>query len=156
MTVAFKINTPKVVHEIIDGEVVVINLDTGLYYSLTKVGADIWSQIDAGQSQPAICATMVDQYEGPQETISLALDSFIQDLQREELIVLQSAEVPQSSPGFSDLKSDLKTVQNGGSPGEKLPFEAPKVERYTDMQDLLLLDPIHEVDETGWPSIKAG
>ena len=24
-------------------------------------------------------------------------------------------------------------------------------ERFTDMQDLLLLDPIHDVDETGWP-----
>jgi hypothetical protein len=26
--------------------------------------------------------------------------------------------------------------------------------KYTDMQDLLLLDPIHEVDAAGWPSTK--
>jgi hypothetical protein len=25
---------------------------------------------------------------------------------------------------------------------------------YEDMQDLLLLDPIHDVDETGWPARK--
>ena len=26
--------------------------------------------------------------------------------------------------------------------------------RYTDMSDLLLLDPIHEVDEQGWPALR--
>jgi hypothetical protein len=25
------------------------------------------------------------------------------------------------------------------------------LQKYTDMADLLLLDPIHEVDEQGWP-----
>jgi hypothetical protein len=24
--------------------------------------------------------------------------------------------------------------------------------KYTDMEELLLLDPIHDVDETGWPN----
>jgi hypothetical protein len=28
------------------------------------------------------------------------------------------------------------------------------LERYTDMQELLLLDPIHDVDESGWPHRK--
>ena len=37
---------------------------------------------------------------------------------------------------------------------ERLSFEAPILHKYTDMQDLLLLDPIHEVDEAGWPSVK--
>jgi hypothetical protein len=27
----------------------------------------------------------------------------------------------------------------------------PKLEKYTDMEDLLLLDPIHDVQEVGWP-----
>ena len=30
-------------------------------------------------------------------------------------------------------------------------YEPPVIECYPDMQELLLLDPIHEVDETGWP-----
>ena len=30
-------------------------------------------------------------------------------------------------------------------------FTPSKLNRYADMQDLLLLDPIHEVDEEGWP-----
>ena len=33
-------------------------------------------------------------------------------------------------------------------------FDAPRLERYTDMQDLVLLDPVHQVDDTGWPRTK--
>ena len=28
----------------------------------------------------------------------------------------------------------------------------PRLRKYTDMQDLLLLDPIHEIDQSGWPN----
>jgi hypothetical protein len=34
---------------------------------------------------------------------------------------------------------------------EKTPFEPPRLERYNDMNDYFLLDPIHEVDTAGWP-----
>ncbi len=36
----------------------------------------------------------------------------------------------------------------------KTPFQIPVLDVYSDMQDLLLLDPIHDVDETGWPTPK--
>ena len=31
-------------------------------------------------------------------------------------------------------------------------FVAPQLHKYTDMQELLLLDPIHDVDQEGWPA----
>ena len=38
------------------------------------------------------------------------------------------------------------------SPGsERLAFTPPKLERYTDMQEIILLDPVHKVDSQGWP-----
>ena len=33
-------------------------------------------------------------------------------------------------------------------------YAAPKLATYSDLQDLLLLDPIHDVDETGWPAAR--
>ena len=33
-------------------------------------------------------------------------------------------------------------------------FSTPHFDIHNDMQDLLMLDPIHEVDESGWPSLK--
>ena len=42
----------------------------------------------------------------------------------------------------------------GGPPASKPDFQEPALQKYTDMEDLLLLDPIHEVDDTGWPNPK--
>jgi len=35
-------------------------------------------------------------------------------------------------------------------------FAEPVLTRYEDIQELLLIDPIHEVDEDGWPQRPAG
>jgi len=40
------------------------------------------------------------------------------------------------------------------APASDGPFVAPVLERYEDMQDFLLVDPIHEVDDSGWPNKK--
>jgi hypothetical protein len=46
---------------------------------------------------------------------------------------------------------------NGDGPAPGSPAPGPGhvtlvLHRYTDMQDLIVLDPIHDVDETGWPN----
>ena len=38
---------------------------------------------------------------------------------------------------------------------ERAPFVTPRLERYTDMQDIILLDPVHKVDSQGWPHAAA-
>ena len=42
----FRVNTPTVTHETIDGEAVIINLDSGNYYSLVEVGSFIWGLVE--------------------------------------------------------------------------------------------------------------
>jgi phosphoribosylformylglycinamidine (FGAM) synthase PurS component len=34
-------------------------------------------------------------------------------------------------------------------------FKDPKIEKYVDMQEMLLADPVHDVSEAGWPKLKA-
>ena len=34
-------------------------------------------------------------------------------------------------------------------------YASPELQAYTDMKDLLLLDPVHEVDDAGWPEAKS-
>jgi hypothetical protein len=31
-------------------------------------------------------------------------------------------------------------------------YKPPAIERFDDLEELLVLDPIHEVDEAGWPA----
>ncbi|MBW4497057.1 MAG: PqqD family protein [Oscillatoria princeps RMCB-10] len=140
-----KINSPKVVHEIIDGEVVIVHLLKGHYYSLVKTGADIWSGIERGISRERILEEMVSRYDGDPADIEKAVNNMIEQLQEEELIaVAQTEESGTAAAGAIEAKANP----------EKLSFEPPKLDKYTDMEDLLLLDPIHEVDETGWPNVK--
>ena len=37
-------------------------------------------------------------------------------------------------------------------PLSPMAFEKPVIEKFSDMQEMLLLDPIHEVSEMGWPN----
>jgi hypothetical protein len=42
------------------------------------------------------------------------------------------------------------------STGQSRQFVPPVLERYDDMEDLLLLDPVHDVDAQGWPQPAPG
>lgn len=140
----FRINAPKVVHETIDGEVVIVHLEKGSYYSLIKEGADIWSQIISGFSRGEIQEYTIQRYDGDRENIEKGVNNFIAELQGEEVIILNETGEPENA-----------TVKNQPTETEKPIFQAPSLQKYTDMEELLALDPIHEVDEEiGWPNAK--
>ena len=75
------------------------------------------------------------------------VQQFVAELLRENLVVgeeAKGAESPWNQP--MPAQAGYQTQRPG--------FVPPSLHKYVDMQELLLLDPIHEVDETGWPSIK--
>ncbi len=138
----FRVNSPQVVCEMIDGEVVIVHLEKGYYYSLLKTGADVWSRIERRIDSHSLIKEMTQAYDGSAEEIATAIDEFLENLQHEELIITDST--------MESVNTDNNTeITNKGR------FEKPMLEKFTDMEDLLLLDPIHEVDvEAGWPNAK--
>lgn len=144
----FRINEPKVVHEAIDGEVVIVNMDKGDYFSLVKAGTDIWEGLNRGISRGKIVEEMIQRYDNSSGEIENAVNDFIEQLEREELIILNK-KLDESN------NSNIPHVQTHATKStEKLCFELPTLQKYTDMEELLVLDPIHEVDEMGWPNAK--
>src|SRR3954447_16216197 len=85
-TTRFRIETPPVIHETLDGEVIVVNLDTGVYYSLTGVAAEIWAAVEAGASTAQAAAQVQVRHDGPNADIDGAVAQFVQELEREQLI----------------------------------------------------------------------
>lgn len=138
----FRANTPHVVHEIIDGEAILVNMQTGRYYSASEIGAVVWGLIEAGAPVSAIVDRVSARYRGAREEIAAGLESFLAELEREGLIVPHEA-----AAAVGDGAGDGRDVTPAG-----MPFVPPVLRAYTDMEDLLLLDPIHDVDETGWPN----
>jgi len=143
----YKIHVPHIIHEIFDDqEAAIINLKSGNYYSLNPIGTYIWTQIESGTTMGEIVEDIVSRYVGSLGDIITEVDKFVHQLCAEELIVAEH-----------DAAGDTSSQRGGtGSAGDgsKIPFSPPVLERYHDMQELLLLDPIHEVDETGWPHSK--
>ncbi|MBN1318247.1 MAG: PqqD family protein [Anaerolineales bacterium] len=136
-----RINTPHVIHEIIDGEAVLVNLESGNYYSMDQVGAFVWNMIDRKAQIGQIIDSVMNCYSGSREEIESGIRQLFVQLEEEELIVPAKQEIDSGQPVDTAFE------------GEKTDFIAPVLQKYTDMVDLLLLDPIHEVDDTGWPNM---
>jgi hypothetical protein len=140
-----KVNAPSVVSEIIDGEAVIMDLASGQYFSTQQTGSDIWRAIGDTGTRSHIASSLLEIYEIDPDEARRAVDTFVSDLLERKLVIEMDAE------GFI---SDVRTGPPlKGHPPRK-PFTVPVLNAYDDMQDLLLLDPIHDVDETGWPMPK--
>jgi hypothetical protein len=141
-SVGIKVNSPTVVHEVFDDEVVIINLETGVYYSVSGLAAEIWTRIDEATAADII-GELAAKYGMPAQDVEASVQPFLDQLGTEGLIV--------SDPGVSGTRTQPRGEETERAMPGARPFEAPVLRKYSDMQDLLLLDPIHEVDEVGWP-----
>jgi hypothetical protein len=127
---------PHIAHETVDGEVVILDAARGLYFSLTGAGSDVWALLAAPASVDAVAAALAARTDGPRAEIDRAVAALVDALAADELVVP------------AGLGPDLAPVALAPEPGAWVP---PRLERFTDLQALLLLDPVHDDDEAGWP-----
>lgn len=137
-----KVNAPAVVAEIIDGEAVIMDLATGHYFSTQHVGCDIWRGIELGASQQTIARWLAATYGIETAVAAICVAAFVDELTQRNLVVVGNG-----------AQAGVEPADNWMTGGR--PFAAPVLNTYTDMEELLLLDPIHDVDQAGWPMPKA-
>jgi Coenzyme PQQ synthesis protein D (PqqD) len=138
----FRVRNPQVVDDTIEGEVIVIDLDSGSYYSLRDISAEIWHCVKAGADEDSIGDSLAERYAASSEEIASSVSRLLDELAAERLI----EEAAEGAATAEPLPAPL--AQNG-----RVPFIAPVLEKHTDMQDLILLDPVHDVTEAGWPHV---
>ena len=120
----YRIRTPQVVHETVDGEVVAIDFDTGSYYSL----------------------------RGPAEAVWSALGDSLQPL---VVVAAGAAGEPALVAAFLDQLVEEGLVERDGPPADGTETGELAFEKFSDMEELILLDPVHDVSEAGWPNAPA-
>jgi hypothetical protein len=122
---------PAVIDEVFDGEAVLVHLRTGLYYALTPAATVLWRLLGDGRSPAAVAAATGRR---PAEVAAFA-DALV----AEQLAVPAAAEADPP-------------------PATAVPPGAPALQRFSDMQDMLMLDPIHDLDldADGWPVGREG
>jgi hypothetical protein len=143
----YAIDEARIVSEVIDGEAVVINLENGYYYSLDPTATEVWEWIRAGRSLSEVVSALRARYDCSGADPDPAVRSVIAAWSADDLIL------PRAEPDHPPVG---ELPEAPAAPGRRPPFRAPGFERFTDMQGLLLVDPIHEVDERGWPNTPAG
>jgi hypothetical protein len=134
----YRVNSPQVVYENIDGELILVHMEKGAYYTTDEVGAALWDLIESRCTVSEIHEALESQFDASPGEIEAATASFLEQLVGEELVLRE------------DPASD-RTPPRRPLPISKRPFRAPGLQSYRDMQDMLALDPIHDVEAAGWP-----
>jgi hypothetical protein len=138
MADTFTVDPAQVVHETIEGETILIHLRTGTYYSLTGSGAELWSLLAAGIPVDRAAETLRRRYPADADEAETSLRRLADELVEEQLLV-QAPNGAAAGPPPSQASEAA--------------FEPPVMQRFTDMEYFLLLDPVHEADESaGWPA----
>ncbi len=137
-----RVNAPSVIGEVIDGEAVIMDLGSGHYFSTDGTGAVIWSGIERGLSRAGLVAMLAARYDADHAALTAAVDVFVGELCERQLVVELDV-APNDTTPLDDIDGEVRVV-----------FVVPTLNTYADMEDLLLLDPIHDVDATGWPAAK--
>lgn len=132
---AYRVRHEDVSAERIDGDVIAVNLVTGAYFSLSGSAADVWTAATSGapsavwlQAIDAAYASEISRSEIDEMISSCLEHGLIESIDSDPAVVLT-------------LPADL----------DRSRWLTPVLEVFTDLQDLILVDPIHDADDLGWP-----
>ncbi|MBV2235045.1 MAG: PqqD family protein [Sterolibacterium sp.] len=134
----YQANSPRIAHETLDGETIIIDTQTGFYYTLDDHAVVVWQALVDGIAPERIA----DAYVQAGLFQPDAVRSFIDQLLKAELLV----EAGNGSAASSGGGTFSLPALSGNGAGTLV------LKTHSDLQELIELDPIHEVDPTqGWP-----
>jgi len=123
-----------VVSEAFDGDIVVLDLDSGRYFSFTDSGCALWEGLVEGVAPEALL------HDGARYTTE-DIECFVAKLVEYKLLVAVAE--PANTVAPAAMVEKLAQAR-----------EMPEVTVFDDLADLFLADPIHDVDEqAGWPVV---
>lgn len=135
----FKLNSDTMFYDYADGQAILINHQTGLYYGASSLASEVLERLLAGKSLAKI-AKAVKALPGCPDDIDAKLDAFVNQLKKKQILL------------------DSETKDGGDEPMDEAVLVdgfALTLEEFNEIQDLILADPIHDVDPTqGWPKLK--
>src|SRR5262245_17760554 len=82
----YTIDRERVTWDEIDDETLIINVETGYYFSLDGVGSLIWSMLVAGVDERDMVARIVSEFEVEESTARADLHELVDALATEELV----------------------------------------------------------------------
>ncbi|WP_108880275.1 PqqD family peptide modification chaperone [Anderseniella sp. Alg231-50] len=132
----FYLNPVGLSYEDFGGEMVAVNFETGKYYGLSGSALAIWQLLIRPHSIDELVLELQKRYLPGEHDIRQMVEGFVKILDDEKLLLEIEA-------------NEQIAVANDA---EMTPFEAPNLEVHSDLQELIMLDPVHDADpDHGWP-----
>jgi hypothetical protein len=129
----YEVIEPSAIYEYIDGEVLALNLQTGIYIQMKELSAELFHALATGCSTEAVSQAALNAgYSNAQVAkFDTHYTNWI------ELGLLQVVQTPPSRiPDSISITPGLQFSE----------------ERWDDLSDLIMMDPVHDVSPQGWPS----
>lgn len=133
----FESNSAEVASSLLDDELVLINLSTGVYYSATNSCSLIWQLTDLGFSPAEIVATVAARYRVPPDQVANDVHALLEQLLAERIVVPATQ---------ARTRGELPPSET-----QAAPYDRPVLHVYRDMGDLLALDaPMPDMKDVPW------
>ncbi|MBX9669287.1 MAG: hypothetical protein K2X93_16805 [Candidatus Obscuribacterales bacterium] len=141
----YRVNSPAVTFEWMDGEVIAVHLINGHYFSFVDTAAPVFCALASGASvvEIGMAIDVLPAGAASQNQYDLELDAWIARLVEEDLVKLDdSFSADSSCPEKDKWLSSVKACKS----------RHLSIEKFTDIEALLALDPVHDISSAGWPS----
>ncbi len=134
LDVRYEVAGEDIVSEAFDGDIVVLDLQSGKYFSFTDLGCALWEALAAGAVPNALIAAST---KAPAD-----IETFLTRLLDHQLLA-----VSKDGADFTATAGMLGKIDAAKEQADLFVFD--------DLADLFLADPIHDVEEPeGWPVVK--
>jgi hypothetical protein len=131
----FRTDVPDTASEVFDGEVVIAHYGTGLYFSISPAGALIWQGLSHGLTVAEAATWLAGHFAADAAAIPAQVEAFVSTLVERQLLIAVAER---------DKAGELPAIALAA-------WQEPAIDSFDDLQELLLLDPVHDVTEAGWP-----
>ena len=136
----YRLNDSKVFYDIAEGQAVVINFTNGSYYEFSSLGSEVMDRLAKGADPAEVLRTIQALPDCPAD-MAQTMEEFLSRLLEFEIFVKEDG-----------------AGSGGGDPIPAIALEegfAVTVAEHAEVQDILMADPVHDVDvDMGWPIMK--
>lgn len=136
---ALTTTVPLLISQQFDSEVVLANYQNGVYYNLDGSAAQIWLGLKVNRTVEEIGSALAAATGGDAASITPQVQAFVDSMLAEGLIANGTPE--------AGIETSIETW----APVLPGAFTAPQFQRFDNLRELLLMDPVHDSGEEGWP-----
>lgn len=138
------VNENDVAAEVMEGEAIIINLATGVYYSMDGAGGVLWSMVEEGRPLRDVVEAFGSRYGVERERAAEDVLALAERILEEGLV--------ETAEGGTEYVAAISLPEVTDAE-----YRPPRLEVYRDMEELLALDPpMPGLDAGEWEDDGAG